>query len=62
MERRSVVRVELNMSWWVLEDQGGYDDFVHAIHEVGEYEGVRGGGLSRTQWFNINYFIYKMIL
>ena len=47
MERRSVVRVELNMSWWVLEDQGGYDDYVHAIHEVGEYEGVRGGGLSR---------------
>ena len=49
MERLSVVRVELNMSWWVLEDQGGYDDYVHAIHEVGEYEGVRGGGLSRWE-------------
>ena len=31
------------MSWLVLE----YDDYMHAIHEVGEYEGVRGGGVSR---------------
>ena len=40
-------RVELNMSWWVMEER--YDSVVHAIHEVGEYGGVRGGALSRWE-------------
>ena len=35
------------MSWWVMEER--YDSVVHAIHEVGEYGGVRGGALSRWE-------------
>ena len=46
-------RVDLNMSWL---DPG--PDFMYGIHEVGEFEGVRGGAVGR---FDVTSFGYQRL-
>ena len=49
-------RVDLNMSWLAFSPIG--DDPLYGIHEVGEYQGVRGGAVGR---FVITDFGYQRL-
>ena len=46
-------RVDLNMSWLALDPVHG--DVSFGIHEVGEFQGVRGGAVGRVQFTDFGY-------
>ena len=48
-------RVDLNMSWL---EHASDSDSLYGIHEVGEFQGVRGGAVGR---FDITYFGYQRL-
>ena len=49
-------RVDLNMSWLALDPIHGGPQY--GIHEVGEFQGVRGGAVGR---FTFSYFGYQRL-
>ena len=53
------IRVDLNMSWLDRSPEGeDTGDEMYGIHEVGEFQGVRGGAVGR---FHISDFGYQRL-